>query len=68
MWHETSAGVEEITFDICDQYMIQAEEFSLAVINDTPVTTPLEDAVANMRVIEAVVESGRSAKWVEMAD
>ena len=37
MWHETSAGVEEITFDICDQYTIQAELFSLAVINDTPV-------------------------------
>jgi predicted dehydrogenase len=68
MWHETSAGVEEITFDICDQYAIQAEEFSLAVINDTPVPTPLEDAVANMKVIEAVVASGRSAKWVEIAD
>jgi predicted dehydrogenase len=68
IWHETSAGVEEITFDVCDQYTIQAEEFSLAVINDTPVPTPLEDAVANMKVIEAVVESGRSGKWVEMAD
>ena len=68
MWHETPAGIEEITFDICDQYTIQGDLFSLAVINDTPVPTPLEDAVANMRVIEAVVESGRSAKWVEVAD
>jgi predicted dehydrogenase len=66
MWHETSAGVEEITFDVCDQYTIQADLFSLAVINDTPVPTPLEDAVANMKVIEAVVESGRSGKWVEI--
>jgi hypothetical protein len=24
--------------------------------------------VANMKVIEAVVESGRSAKWIEVAD
>jgi predicted dehydrogenase len=68
MWLETSAGVEEITFDICDQYTIQGDLFSLAVINDTPVFTPLEDAVANMKVIEAVVESGRSAKWIEVAD
>ncbi|MGH9855272.1 MAG: Gfo/Idh/MocA family protein [Blastocatellia bacterium] len=68
IWHETPAGVEEIAFDICDQYTIQGDLFSLAVINDTPVFTPLEDAVANMRVIEAVVESGRSAKWIEITD
>lgn len=68
MWHETPAGIEEITFDICDQYTIQADLFSLAVVNDTPVPTPLEDAVANMKVIEAIVESGRGAKWVEIAD
>ncbi|MGE0132736.1 MAG: Gfo/Idh/MocA family protein [Blastocatellales bacterium] len=68
MWSETSAGVEEITFGICDQYTIQGDLFSLAVINDTPVPTPLEDAVANMKVIEAVVESGGSAKWIEIAD
>jgi len=67
LWHETSAGAEEITFDICDQYTVQADLFSLAVINDTPVPTPLEDAVANMKVIEALVESGRIGKWVEMA-
>ncbi len=68
MWLETSAGVEEITFDICDQYTIQGDLFSLAVINDTPVPTPLEDAVANMKVIEAIVESGKSAKWIEVAN
>src|SRR5215475_3826091 len=68
IWHATAAGVEEITFDICDQYTIQGEEFSMAVINDTPVPTPLEDAVANMKVIEAVVESGRSDRWIEMAN
>jgi predicted dehydrogenase len=66
LWHATSAGVEEITIDICDQYTIQGDEFSLAVINDTPVPASIEDAVANMKVIEALVESGRSAKWVEM--
>jgi predicted dehydrogenase len=62
IWHGASAGVEEI----CDQYTIQGEEFSLAIINDTPVPTPIEDALANMKVIEAVVESGRSGKWIEL--
>jgi predicted dehydrogenase len=66
IWHETSAGIEEISFDICDQYAIQGDLFSLAVINDTPVPTPIEDAVANMKVIEALVESGRTGKWVEL--
>ena len=46
--------VEEITFDICDQYTIEFDLFSLAVLNDTPAPTPMEDAVANMKVIEAV--------------
>ncbi len=48
IWLQTASGIEEITFDVCDQYTIQADLFSLAVINDTPVPTPLEDAVANM--------------------
>ncbi len=57
-------GSEEITFDICNQYTIQGDLFSLAVINQTPVPTPLEDAIANMRVIDAVFESGKRDAWV----
>ncbi len=30
--------------------------FAAAVLDDTPVPTPLTDAVANMRVIEALVD------------
>jgi predicted dehydrogenase len=53
---------EEITFDSCDQYTIQGDLFSLAIINDTPVPTPLQDAVDNMIVIERIFsgDSGRS--------
>jgi len=67
MWHETSAGIEETKFEICDQYTIQGDLFSQAVRNDTPVPTPLEDAVANMKVIEAILESGRSGKWIDIS-
>jgi predicted dehydrogenase len=63
MWHQYGNEIEEIEFEICDQYTIQGDLFSQAVINDTPVPTPLEDAVANMRVIEAVFESGRSGHF-----
>jgi predicted dehydrogenase len=66
MWlQDESGGIEEILFDTCDQYTIQGDLFSQAILNDTPVPTPLEDAVANMKVIEAVTESARSGKWVE---
>ncbi len=59
MWHQFEDRVEEIVFGVCNQYTIQADLFSRAIINGTPVPTPLEDAVANMRVIEAVFESAR---------
>lgn len=66
MWH-TSAGVtKEITFPVCDQYTIQGDLFSLAVLNDTPVPTPMSDAVANMRVIEAIVASDKQGGWVRI--
>ncbi|MBS1789364.1 MAG: Gfo/Idh/MocA family oxidoreductase [Acidobacteria bacterium] len=64
IWHQHNGKVEEITFDVCDQYTIQFDSFSLAVLNDTAVPTPLEDAVANMKVIEAVFESSKSGEWV----
>lgn len=63
LWHQRSTGIDEIVLDICDQYTIQAELFSRAVLDDTPVPTPIEDAVANMRVIEAMRRSGESGAW-----
>ena len=66
MWHQRGTEIEEITFDICDQYGIQGDLFSQAILNDTPVPTPIEDAVGNMKVIEAVFRSGESGAWEGM--
>ena len=64
MWHQqANAPIEEITFDICNQYTIQGDLFSRAILEDTPVPTPIEDAVANMRVIEAIFKSSESGCW-----
>ena len=49
----------------CDQYTIQGDEFSKAILNDTDVPIPLEDAVQNMRVIEAVLRSAATGRWEE---
>lgn len=63
MWHQTAAGTELIEFATCDQYGLQGDAFSRAILDNTPVPTPIDDAVANMKVIEAVVASGKSGQW-----
>jgi predicted dehydrogenase len=63
LWHQTASGIEEIAFEVCDQYRRQGELFSRAVLDDTPVPTPFADAVSNMRVIEAMFRSGESGRW-----
>jgi predicted dehydrogenase len=67
IWHQRETGIEEITLEICDQYTIQGDLFSLAILNDADVPTPLEDAVANMKVIVAIVRSSEAGSWVQMA-
>ena len=64
MWQQTRDRTEEISFPICDQYTIQGDLFSKAILNDTDVPTPLEDAVANMKVIDALVESANTLSWI----
>jgi predicted dehydrogenase len=57
--------ISEISLDICDQYKIQGDLFSKAVRDDSPVPTPLADAVANMQVIDALIQSARDGIWVK---
>jgi len=64
IWYQHGDETEEILLDICNQYTIQGDLFSQAVLNDTDVPTPIEDAVANMKVIEAVFRSEQSGSWV----
>jgi predicted dehydrogenase len=67
IWHQHGDTIEQIVFPIVDQYTIQGDLFSQAILNDTPVPTPLEDAVNNMRVIDAVFESDRQRAWIQLA-
>jgi predicted dehydrogenase len=61
---QTGDRTDEISLPVCDQYTIQGELFARAVLDDTAVPTPIEDAVANMRVIEAIIASARTGAWV----
>ena len=55
------ARVEE--FPICDQYTLQGDAFSHAILEGTPLEFPIEDAIANMRVIDAAFRSASSGSW-----
>jgi predicted dehydrogenase len=50
-------------FPICNQYTLQGDEFSRAIREGGEVPTPLEDALRNMAVIEALFRSAQSGKW-----
>lgn len=49
-------ATETITFEPANQYTIQAEVFGRAVLEDTDTAVPISDAVANMRVIEQILD------------
>ena len=52
----------------CDQYTIQGTHFSEAILNNTAVAVPLEDALLNMAVIAAIFQSAKSNQWECPAD
>ena len=57
------AGQERIAFDVCDQYTIQGDLFSQAVLEDGDLVEPLESSVRNMECLEAVFRSAESGRW-----
>jgi predicted dehydrogenase len=64
LWLTRNGETEELLVPAADQYTLQGDAFSLAVLEDTPVPTPLEDAVANMAVIDALIRSHEAGEWV----
>jgi predicted dehydrogenase len=50
-------------FPVCDQYTIQGDEFSRAIRENMEVPVPLENALRNMAVIEALLRSARTGQW-----
>ena len=59
-------GIKTEEFPVNDQYTIQGELFSRAIRNGGPITVPLENSIANMRVIDAVFEAGKTGQWVSL--
>ena len=57
----STAEVE--TFDPVDQYALQCDEAAEIFLGEREQEFPIEDAIANMRVIDALYRSGASGCW-----
>jgi len=56
-------GIRTETIPVCDQYTSQGDAFSRAIRESGEVPIPLEDAIGNMAVIEAVFRAAESGGW-----
>jgi predicted dehydrogenase len=57
------ASAQWIEFPAVDQYTLQADQFSDAIRGRGSVPVSIEDAVANMAVIDAIFASAKSRQW-----
>jgi len=49
-----------LVIEAVDQYRLQVDAFCRSILDNTPVPTPLEDALANMKVIDAMFKSSKA--------
>lgn len=66
IWLTKNEVTTEIEFEICNQYTLQADVFSLAILENNKTPVHLEDAINNMVVIEKLHESHKSGRRVNL--
>ena len=64
--HRGLEAAEELSFSNINQYRLQGEHFARLVRGGAELAFPLEDAVKNMAVIDALYRSGESGGWEEV--
>ncbi len=57
------ADIVTETFPTVDQYTLQGDDFSRAILEGTPLPVSLEEGIANMAVIDAIFSSAQSGSW-----
>ena len=63
IWHRRGSETTAIEVGGYDQYTIQGDLLSRAILEDGPVPTPITDAVANMKVIDRMFQSAEGRRW-----
>jgi len=61
--YQNEKKLNEISIELCNQYTIQGDSFSQAVLNNSHVPTPIKDSVANMKAVEAILKSSKCNTW-----
>ena len=63
---EKDSERKEFFSEPCNHYTVQGDLFSEAILNDSSLPVPLNDAVLNMKVIDGIFESARRKTWIEL--
>lgn len=58
-----TAAPEDILLPPANQYMVEADEFSLAILENRDVPVPLENSLYNTAIITALFRSMKSGTW-----
>jgi predicted dehydrogenase len=66
LWLTREDGCVEEVVPACNQYTLQADVMSAAILNGTALPVTLDDAVSNMRVIDACVISHQNGSWLSV--
>ena len=56
----------KISIDTCNQYTLEGDAFSKAIIENAEVPVPLEDTLYNTAVLTALYKSTKSGKWEDV--
>jgi predicted dehydrogenase len=61
-----NSGISVEEFPVCNQYTVEIDTFSRAIAEGGDIPVPLENAKANMAVIDAVLRSAETGAWVTL--
>ena len=63
---EHGGGRETIELEACDQYTLQGDVAARIFMGEIAAAYPLEDAIRNMRVLDALFRSAETGAWQEV--
>jgi predicted dehydrogenase len=66
LWHDADDRATVFDFTEIDQYTLMSEHFAECVLNGAPLRYPPEEGRAQMRVLDALYESARSGRAVDL--
>lgn len=63
---KSGAGMKVEEIPTNDQYTIQGELFSRAIRGEIAQPMPMNESIANMKVLDAIFESEKTRGWVDV--